>query len=141
MQQSIDLSRQKKHFSALIYIDLDRFKIVNDSLGYAVGDSLLQEIAIKLLNAVGEADIVARLSGDEFVVLLHGERDDHCRELRPLGLVDRDGVCEGDLVQITVFVNDIPTVEFDDEFALDHGVHSGGWLRWTHGYARHLRCF
>lgn len=55
---------------ALLYLDVDRFKRINDSLGHRVGDELLKEIAGRLVRTVREADEVARLGGDEFVVLL-----------------------------------------------------------------------
>ena len=54
---------------ALLHIDLDRFKLLNDSLGHDIADQLLQKIARRLINALPEADTIARLSGDEFGVL------------------------------------------------------------------------
>jgi diguanylate cyclase (GGDEF)-like protein/PAS domain S-box-containing protein len=62
--------RNEERKFAVLYVDLDRFKIINDSLGHSVGDQLLKEVAARLWNCVRAGDTVARLGGDEFVILL-----------------------------------------------------------------------
>ncbi len=70
--QSIYHSRRNTEKIAVLFLDLDNFKTVNDSLGHAVGDKLLQEIAHRLQSAVRDIDTVCRLGGDEFLILLDG---------------------------------------------------------------------
>ena len=63
---------------AVLFADIDRFKVVNDSLGHAVGDQLLAAVADRLRDAVGDDALVARFGGDEFVVLIEGCPDAGC---------------------------------------------------------------
>jgi diguanylate cyclase (GGDEF)-like protein/PAS domain S-box-containing protein len=71
LAHAIALAERAQHKFALLYLDLDRFKIINDSLGHASGDALLKKIALRLRNCVRESDTVARLGGDEFAVVLN----------------------------------------------------------------------
>jgi len=70
LQQSLVQAERNASFGALMMLDLDRFKIINDSLGHHVGDQFLQAVAQRLLRLVREEDTLSRLGGDEFIVLL-----------------------------------------------------------------------
>jgi diguanylate cyclase (GGDEF)-like protein/PAS domain S-box-containing protein len=70
MQQALALARRERQRLALLYLDLDGFKTVNDRFGHAVGDLLLQEAARRISGCVRASDTVGRIGGDEFVVLL-----------------------------------------------------------------------
>jgi diguanylate cyclase (GGDEF)-like protein/PAS domain S-box-containing protein len=70
VSQSVALARRQKRSIAVLFLDLDRFKYINDSLGHATGDKLLQSISQRLLATVRGSDTVSRQGGDEFVILL-----------------------------------------------------------------------
>jgi diguanylate cyclase (GGDEF)-like protein len=73
LKSTIERARGRDDYQfAVLFLDLDRFKNVNDSLGHTIGDQLLNTIARRLENSVREADTVARLGGDEFALLLEG---------------------------------------------------------------------
>ena len=72
LKVALSTARRDQGLLSLLYIDLDKFKQVNDTLGHAIGDLLLQETAVRLRLCVRESDTVARVGGDEFVILLQG---------------------------------------------------------------------
>ncbi|MFL6653412.1 MAG: EAL domain-containing protein [Sulfurifustis sp.] len=70
LNAAIETARRQSHKCAVLFLDLDRFKIINDTLGHEAGDFLLKEMAVRLRSCLRTGDVVARLGGDEFVVLL-----------------------------------------------------------------------
>ncbi|NJO15284.1 MAG: EAL domain-containing protein [Thioploca sp.] len=75
LQQAIVNAQANQSKVALLFLDLDRFKKVNDTLGHQVGDYLLKVVAQRLQTSVGQAGTVARLGGDEFTILIEGVQD------------------------------------------------------------------
>ena len=70
LERSINMARRHHEYTALLFIDLDNFKSVNDSLGHSVGDQLIVEISQRLLENIRDEDIVSRFGGDEFALLI-----------------------------------------------------------------------
>lgn len=81
LEQAIDNARREEHRHALCYLDLDNFKVVNDTCGHIAGDELLKQLTIKFRMKLREADTLARLGGDEFGILLEGCSIEHAQDL------------------------------------------------------------
>lgn len=75
INQAIENAEKKNHMLAVMYIDIDKFKRINDSLGHDVGDQLLKQFANRLKEHVREEDVLCRIGGDEFLILLNGLKD------------------------------------------------------------------
>ncbi|APW40206.1 GGDEF domain-containing protein [Rhodoferax koreense] len=104
LAQVLALARRRDGLAAVLFIDLDNFKTVNDSLGHHAGDLLLREMARRLSAAVREADMVSRLGGDEFLVVLAdiGSREDAAGVAdKLLAIVNEAVEIEGHLLSVS----------------------------------------
>ncbi|WP_052502663.1 EAL domain-containing protein [Halarcobacter anaerophilus] len=75
LEFSINIAKRRNHNLFVLFIDLDRFKMINDSLGHVVGDELLKIISSRIKEVLRDSDIIARMGGDEFIVVLDSTRD------------------------------------------------------------------
>lgn len=76
LKQELARAHRQKNMVAVVFVDLDHFKSVNDTLGHSAGDRLLREVSARILSCTREGDIVARLGGDEFVMVLPIQSDE-----------------------------------------------------------------
>jgi diguanylate cyclase (GGDEF)-like protein/PAS domain S-box-containing protein len=105
----VDVAQARRHGRrlAVVYLDIDFFKYINDSWGHSVGDSLLRSLALRLKRSVREADTVARIGGDEFVILvpeLRQSEDLASIAQKLLGLIARPFSLEGRTIQIAASI-------------------------------------
>lgn len=97
LEMAINTAKRRQEKVGLLFIDLDRFKNVNDSLGHAAGDQILRQTAIRLRKVIRTDDTVARLGGDEFVVLLPRVNDE--RDLAEVAIKVREELLKPYLVE------------------------------------------
>lgn len=71
LPQALDRAQRRKDQLAVVFLDLDRFKLINDTLGHGLGDAVLQEVATRLKGCLRSQDTIARWGGDEFTLILH----------------------------------------------------------------------
>lgn len=80
-EELLEYSRRYKHSFFVAVVDLDKFKLINDTYGHNAGDELLKQVALRFKQAIRGYDIVARVGGDEFVLLLPDPDNAHCLEI------------------------------------------------------------
>jgi diguanylate cyclase (GGDEF)-like protein/PAS domain S-box-containing protein len=88
LHQAVAYAQRYRHALWVVFIDLDNFKLINDSLGHHLGDELLRRTGSRLLGCVRDSDTVARLGGDEFMLILHDEPQGHLSPALLQKLVD-----------------------------------------------------
>ena len=117
LSDAIKVALRYHHDFSVMFIDLDRFKIINDTLGHAAGDLLLAEVATRLERCLRDSDVIARLGGDEFVVLLRQVSDGHQAAAvaqKLLSSVDKAIVIHGQKCRVTASIG-IATFPADGE--------------------------
>jgi diguanylate cyclase (GGDEF)-like protein/PAS domain S-box-containing protein len=137
IQQTLLHNSRNKHQAAVLFIDLDKFKVINDTLGHDVGDSLLQEAAARLLSDVRSEDTVARQGGDEFIILLstiNHPQDAAFIAQKLLNSLTRPFVINGQELHISASIgiaiypddgNDIGLLLKNSDIAMYHAKESG----------------
>jgi diguanylate cyclase (GGDEF)-like protein/PAS domain S-box-containing protein len=137
LAQAMAVARRHRHKLALLFLDVDRFKHINDSLGHAIGDRLLQSVAKRLLACVRSSDTVSRQGGDEFVILL--SEMTHAQDaavgaakileaLRAPHIIDQHKLHVTGSVGIVIFPDDgaeVETLLKNADFAMYHAKDSG----------------
>lgn len=101
--KALEKARQNKSLVALIYLDLDRFKVINDSLGHSAGDLLLQIVARRIQTSLRAGDLIGRQGGDEFLILLEKTTEDEAMKIaqRILDMLSEPIILEGHSIVVT----------------------------------------
>lgn len=86
--KAMQRAQRSEHLIALLFIDLDRFKVINDTLGHSVGDSLLKAVALRLSERMRVSDTLARMGGDEFTIILSEIREPEAVALYARALIE-----------------------------------------------------
>lgn len=118
LEHAVSLSRRSSSPFALLYIDIDGFKPVNDSLGHNLGDQLLIEFAKRLRNKLRESDTLARLAGDEFAVILFNcESESHAQILihKLMQLIEEPFQIESHTIDISASIGLVWTACWDSD--------------------------
>ncbi|MDQ0624690.1 MULTISPECIES: diguanylate cyclase domain-containing protein [Paraburkholderia] len=120
LERAIQDATRRREGLAVLFVDLDRFKQINDQFGHAVGDKVLVAVALRLKQVLHSADVVARLGGDEFIVLIEGPRSAEAapgiasRIMTTLNeeiVMDGQGMTVGASIGISQFPDDSGTAE------------------------------
>jgi diguanylate cyclase (GGDEF)-like protein len=137
LAQAIAMARRQQSRMAVLFIDLDRFKVINDSLGHAIGDLLLQSVGRRLLSVLRASDTASRQGGDDFVVLLAevaNERavsdlaDKLCLTIAEPYLLGSETAHIGGTIGISMYPDDgedAETLIRNADVAMYYGKHSG----------------
>jgi diguanylate cyclase (GGDEF)-like protein len=143
-EQAVEVAQATGGRAALLLIDLDGFKAVNDLAGHHAGDTLLCAVAQRLLSSVRDNDLVARLGGDEFAVLLASDPDEqrarviaeriHDRLLEPF-LIEGGEISIGGSIGVVLFpdhAGDVQTLIRDADALMYQAKRAGGGIRVAH---------
>jgi len=115
LEYTVATAKRSQKMFGLLYIDLDRFKLINDSLGHFIGDKLLIEVSVRLLSCIRESDTLSRRSGDEFTLIvnqLHHKNsielvaNNIVQELKKAFYIDGNQIYIGASIGITIFPSD-----------------------------------
>ncbi len=114
LQKYLSFSKRNNNSLAVMFLDIDNFKMVNDHKGHDIGDALLKEVASRLVNSIREGDVAARLGGDEFIILLKDADESDAAEVaervistfnKPI-LIKEDAYSISTSIGISMYPND-----------------------------------